>query len=77
MDQLLVLATDPSAWLALVTLVVMEVVLGVDNLVYFCHPLVSRSGEAFALTRVLIDLAILSGSRAQDGDPRVLVRTPA
>jgi predicted tellurium resistance membrane protein TerC len=34
MDQLLVLATDPSAWLALVTLVVMEVVLGVDNLVF-------------------------------------------
>jgi hypothetical protein len=47
----------------------------------FCHPLVSRSAEAFALTRVLIDLAILSGSRAQDGDPRVLpsalsLRTP-
>jgi predicted tellurium resistance membrane protein TerC len=34
MDQPLVLATDPSAWLALVTLVVMEVVLGVDNLVF-------------------------------------------
>jgi predicted tellurium resistance membrane protein TerC len=34
MDQLLVLATAPSAWLALVTLVVMEVVLGVDNLVF-------------------------------------------
>ncbi len=33
-DQLLALAADPSAWLALVTLVVMEVVLGVDNLVF-------------------------------------------
>jgi predicted tellurium resistance membrane protein TerC len=34
MDQLLVLAADPSAWLALATLAVMEVVLGVDNLVF-------------------------------------------
>jgi predicted tellurium resistance membrane protein TerC len=34
MDQLLALAADPSAWIALVTLVVMEVVLGVDNLVF-------------------------------------------
>ena len=28
------LATDPAAWAALVTLVVMEVVLGIDNLVF-------------------------------------------
>ncbi len=34
MDQLLALAVNPSAWLALVTLVVMEVVLGIDNLVF-------------------------------------------
>jgi predicted tellurium resistance membrane protein TerC len=34
MDQLLVLAADPSAWLALVTLAVIEIVLGVDNLVF-------------------------------------------
>src|SRR6516165_8445054 len=34
MDYLLTLALSPSAWLALVTLVVMEVVLGVDNLVF-------------------------------------------
>jgi predicted tellurium resistance membrane protein TerC len=34
MDQLLALAADPSAWLALVTLAVMEIVLGVDNLVF-------------------------------------------
>ena len=33
-DQLLALAADPSAWIALVTLVVMEVVLGVDNLIF-------------------------------------------
>lgn len=34
MDQLLALAADPAAWLAFVTLVAMEIVLGVDNLVF-------------------------------------------
>jgi len=34
MDSILPLLTDPAAWLALVTLVVMEVVLGIDNLVF-------------------------------------------
>jgi predicted tellurium resistance membrane protein TerC len=34
MDRLLSLAADPNAWLALATLVVMEVVLGIDNLVF-------------------------------------------
>ncbi|PXA71136.1 hypothetical protein DMC25_26845 [Caulobacter sp. D4A] len=34
MNELLHLAADPAAWAALVTLVVMEVVLGIDNLVF-------------------------------------------
>ena len=34
MDRLFSLIVDPAAWLALLTLVVMEVVLGVDNLVF-------------------------------------------
>ncbi len=34
MDSLLALATSPAAWLALATLIVMEVVLGIDNLVF-------------------------------------------
>src|SRR5690606_31618925 len=34
MEHLLALLTDPAAWAALVTLVVMEVVLGIDNLVF-------------------------------------------
>ncbi len=34
MDSLLALITSPTAWLALATLVVMEVVLGIDNLVF-------------------------------------------
>jgi predicted tellurium resistance membrane protein TerC len=34
MDSLLALLTSPAAWLAFATLVVMEVVLGIDNLVF-------------------------------------------
>ena len=34
MDSLMTLAADPAAWAALITLVVMEVVLGIDNLVF-------------------------------------------
>jgi predicted tellurium resistance membrane protein TerC len=34
MDYLLTLAADPAAWAALVTLIVMEVVLGIDNLIF-------------------------------------------
>ncbi len=34
MQELLALTVDPSAWLALATLVVMEVVLGIDNLIF-------------------------------------------
>ncbi len=34
MDYLLALATEPAAWAALVTLIAMEVVLGIDNLIF-------------------------------------------
>lgn len=34
MDYLLSLATDPVAWIALMTLIAMEVVLGIDNLIF-------------------------------------------
>ena len=34
MDYLLALIADPAAWVALVTLIVMEVVLGIDNLIF-------------------------------------------
>src|SRR5262245_57928561 len=34
MEELEALAADPQAWLALATLVVMEVVLGIDNLIF-------------------------------------------
>jgi len=34
MGDLLLLATDPAAWAALVTLIAMEVILGIDNLIF-------------------------------------------
>jgi predicted tellurium resistance membrane protein TerC len=34
MDSLLALAADPAAWVALATLIAMEVVLGIDNLIF-------------------------------------------
>ena len=34
MDDLLTLAADPHAWAALVTLIAMEVMLGIDNLIF-------------------------------------------
>ncbi len=34
MDALMTLAADPAAWAALVTLIAMEVVLGIDNLIF-------------------------------------------
>ncbi len=34
MDYFVALASDPAAWAALATLVVMEVVLGIDNLIF-------------------------------------------
>ncbi|GGZ22929.1 TerC family protein [Asticcacaulis endophyticus] len=34
MDQILALFADPAVWAALVTLIVMEVVLGIDNLIF-------------------------------------------
>ena len=34
MESLMTLAADPTAWAALITLIVMEVVLGIDNLVF-------------------------------------------
>lgn len=34
MDQILALFADPAVWAALITLIVMEVVLGIDNLIF-------------------------------------------
>ena len=58
--SLLALATDPAAWAALVTLVVMEVVLGIDNLVFVS--LVSNKvseGSRTKVRRIGISLALI------------------
>ncbi|MBA4363880.1 MAG: hypothetical protein C0411_24570, partial [Pseudomonas sp.] len=34
MEYLLELAASPTAWVALATLIVMEIVLGIDNLIF-------------------------------------------
>ena len=34
MENLLLLLQDPAVWIALITLIVMEVVLGIDNLLF-------------------------------------------
>jgi len=60
MQELLAPAVDPNAWLALATLVVMEVVLGIDNLIFISIltnklPQERRSGAR----RVGIGLAVI------------------
>ena len=66
MDDLLTLAADPSAWAALVTLIAMEVVLGIDNLIFIAiltnklpeqqRPMARRIGLSLAL---ILRLALL------------------
>jgi predicted tellurium resistance membrane protein TerC len=66
MDELLTLAADPAAWAALVTLIAMEVVLGIDNLIFIAiltnklpehqRPLARRVGLSLAL---IMRLALL------------------
>jgi predicted tellurium resistance membrane protein TerC len=45
MDQIAMLAASPEAWAALATLIVLEVVLGIDNLI-FISILTNRLPEA-------------------------------
>ena len=51
MDALLALAADPAAWIALVTLIIMEVVLGIDNLIFI----------AILTNRLPVDLPAFTG----------------
>jgi predicted tellurium resistance membrane protein TerC len=59
-DGLATLASDPAAWAALVTLVVMEVVLGIDNLI-FISILSNKLPEAQrqSVRRIGIGLALI------------------
>jgi predicted tellurium resistance membrane protein TerC len=60
MDALLNLALDPAAWVALLTLIVMEVVLGIDNLIFIAI-LTNKLPESQRATarRVGIGLALV------------------
>jgi predicted tellurium resistance membrane protein TerC len=68
MEELAALAADPKAWLALATLVVMEVVLGIDNLIFISiltnklpeerRSAARRTGIGLA---VILRLGLLSG----------------
>jgi predicted tellurium resistance membrane protein TerC len=57
MDNLLALAEAPDAWAALATLIVMEVVLGLDNLVFIAL-LTSRVGETRRRTVRVLGLSL-------------------
>ncbi len=58
MQDILLLMQDPAAWIALITLIVMEVVLGIDNLIFISiltnklpaeHPRARPRASALAL----------------------------
>ena len=69
MDTIIALFSDPAAWLALITLTVMEVVLGIDNLLFISvlsnklpkesRSIARRVGIAGALVLRLIFLAAI------------------
>ena len=60
MDELLTLAADPAAWAALVTLIAMEVVLGIDNLIFIAILTNKLPEEQRALARRIgIGLALV------------------
>jgi len=62
MDALLALAASPAAWLALVTLIVMEVVLGIDNLI-FISILTNKLPEAMRPRARRIGIGLALGLR--------------
>jgi predicted tellurium resistance membrane protein TerC len=68
MEELLALARDPNAWAALATLIVMEVVLGIDNLIFISILTNKLPEQQRARTRrigiglaVILRLGLLSG----------------
>ncbi|HKQ94802.1 MAG TPA: TerC family protein [Aestuariivirgaceae bacterium] len=70
MENLLMLAADPAAWVALLTLIAMEVVLGIDNLIFIAiltnrlpehqRERARRAGIGLALVMRLILLASIA-----------------
>jgi hypothetical protein len=85
MDSLLILAADPAAWAALLTLVVMEIVLGIDNLIFISilsnklpeaqRARTQRLGIMLALVLRRVDRAA-DRARCDVARPRVFVARP-
>lgn len=77
MDALLALAARPEAWAALATLIVMEVVLGIDNLI-FLSILTNKLPERNRKTARLVGLSLALGMRlALLGTISIIVRLTA
>ena len=62
MNELAILAADPGAWAALATLIVMEVVLGIDNLI-FLSILTNKLPESRRAVARNVGLALALGMR--------------
>jgi predicted tellurium resistance membrane protein TerC len=62
LNQLLALAADPAAWAALVTLIAMEVVLGIDNLIFIAI-LTNKLPQHLQTTARRIGLGLALGLR--------------
>ena len=70
MDQIALLLVDPAAWAALITLIVLEVVLGIDNLIFISiltnklpdaqRPAARRIGIGLALVLRLLLLSAIA-----------------
>jgi predicted tellurium resistance membrane protein TerC len=70
MDYLFALAADPTAWAALITLIVMEVVLGIDNLIFIAiltnklPPEHQRTARTIGISLALVMRLVLLGTVA-------------
>lgn len=70
MDGILMLAASPEAWVALITLIAMEVVLGIDNLVFISiltnklEPEIREKARKIGITLALVMRLVLLGTVA-------------
>ncbi|MDR1911509.1 MAG: TerC family protein, partial [Helicobacteraceae bacterium] len=62
MDGVMDLISDPQAWIALVTLAALEIVLGVDNIIFIAI-LVSRLPEEKRRKASILGLSLAMGTR--------------
>ena len=76
MENLTVLLLDPNAWIALATLITMEVVLGIDNLIFISVLTNPTTGGVTASYAMLGDVNIAEpGALIGFAGPRVIEQT--